>query len=290
MIVETVELTPEDASKLLAVSEAQVQRNLRKSVVDRLAHAILTDQWRLTHQAIALDASGVVIDGQHRLHAIVRANRTVRVQIARDVPRNTFDVIDTGASRSPGDILRIAGYANVNILAAAARMVLTYDEVVGTTDSFNAVRTRFSAADVLTEVETDRGLILQQAISPAQHIAQTIGRSGFATWLSALIVILRTTEGVHPVLALDFLTALRTGENLGVESPILTLRRYLSSDGGMIRAPQNERPQIGLATSVKAFNRWSAGDTSRLVTFKIGIERMPLPVASDPDHVAEIPL
>lgn len=275
MIVETVILTPEDAQKMLALSEGQVQRGLRKNAVDRLVHAIKAEQWQVTHQAIALDANGVVLDGQHRLHAIARAGRAVEVQIARDVPRRTFEVIDTGSSRSPADILRIAGYSNTTQLAAATRMLLTYDEVVGTTDTFNAIRTRFTAADILREVESDRGLVMVQAISPAMGVAQQLGHGGFATWLATLIVLLRTNEDVGQSIALDFVQALRDGAALPQGSPILTLRRYLSSDGGLIRAGQGERPQIGLATSIKAFNRWAAGDTSQLLAFRIGIERMP---------------
>jgi len=292
MIVETVLLTPEDAAKLLAVSEGQAQRNIRKSAVERLAHAIESGQWRLTHQAIALDASGVVLDGQHRLHAIVRAGIPVQVQIARDVPRSSFDVIDTGATRSPSDVLRIGGHTNVNILAASARLLLTYDAVVGTTDTFNAVRPRFTSADILLEADSDRGLILQQAVHPAATIAQTLGRSGYTTWLAALIVILRTWPGVSPGIAFEFLNSLRDGTNLPPGSPVLALRRFLSSDGGLIRTAGGERAQVGLATSVKAFNRWSAGDSSQLLMFRVGIERMPAPApieapASDLDHIDE---
>lgn len=275
MIVETVLLTPDDAQKLLAVSEGQSQRNIKKASVERLVHAIETGQWRLTHQAIALDSSGIVIDGQHRLHAIARCGVPVQVQIARDVPRSSFDVIDTGTSRSPADVLRIAGHTQVVILAAATRMVLTYDVVMGTTDTFNAVRSRFTAADIVREAEGDRGLVTSQAIVPAASIANALGRNGYTTWLTALIVIMRSTPGVNPTTALDFLGSLRDGANLSPGSPILTLRRYLSSDGGLIRTSQGERAQVGLATSIKAFNRWVAGDSSQLLAFRVGIERMP---------------
>lgn len=280
MIVETVMLTPEDASKLLAVSEGQQQRNIRKAQVDRLAHAMTAGQWRLTHQAIALDASGVVIDGQHRLHAIVRAGVPVQVMIAHDVPRAAFDVIDTGATRSPADVLRIGGHTNVTVLAAAARIVLSYEACVGTTDTFNAIRYRFTAADILAEADSDRGLILRQSLTSAQAIGMNLGRNGFTTWLAALIVILKTTEGVSDALAFEFLNATREGVSLPPGSPILALRRYLSSDGGLIRTPNGERPQVGLGTAIKAFNRWSAGDSTQLLSFRIGIERLPAPLST----------
>jgi hypothetical protein len=126
MILETVDLTPEDAAKMLAISQGHHQRKLRKANIDRLTHAITSGQWRETHQAIALNRDGIVIDGQHRLTAIVAAGMTVRVLIAKDVADETFDVIDTGSVRSPYDVLTLAGIPNAAKVAAACRLILTY--------------------------------------------------------------------------------------------------------------------------------------------------------------------
>ena len=180
MIVETVLMTPEDAQKLIAVSEGMVQRALKRTVVDRLAHAIESGQWRETHQGIALDADGRVLDGQHRLHAIARAGVPVRISVARGVPVDAFDVIDTGAPRSPADILRIAGYDAPGALAASLRLLLVYDVVVGTTDSFSTHKGAFSARDLLRVAASDRGRVVARSLTPARTIANNVGHFGFA--------------------------------------------------------------------------------------------------------------
>jgi hypothetical protein len=275
MIVETVLLTPEDAQKLIAVSEGQIQRALKRTVVERLVHAIQTGQWRETHQGIALDSDGRVIDGQHRLHAISRAGVPVRIVIARDVPSAAFDVIDTGTPRSPGDILRIAGYDAPTNLAASIRLLLIYDAVVGSTDAFSSHRGEFTSRDLLRVAASERGKLVARSLTPGRAIAHNVGHNGFGSWLSVLIVLLAEAENVSPDTTVDFLAALRDGTNLSPGSPVLALRRTLSSDVGLIRNRPGDRAQLGLATAIKAFNRWVVGDTSQLVTFKLGIERMP---------------
>lgn len=57
----------------------------------------------MTHQGIALDGplgSGKLIDGRHRLNAIVKADIEVPVLVFENVPQNTLSVLDTGKRRS----------------------------------------------------------------------------------------------------------------------------------------------------------------------------------------------
>ena len=46
-------------------------RPLKQTLVDRFVRDMQAGRWRLTHQGIAFDADGMLIDGQHRLWAIV---------------------------------------------------------------------------------------------------------------------------------------------------------------------------------------------------------------------------
>jgi len=287
MLIETVLLTPEEASKILAVSEAIVQRPLRSALVDRIARSISAGEWRSTHQAIALDGRGAVIDGQHRLHAIVKAGVPVMVTIARDVDPASFDVIDTGASRTPGDVLHIAGHARASILAAGARYLLSYDAIAGTTELLNTYRSRFSTRQILAEANSERGKVLASAIPVGATIARNLGRNGFGAWIAVFVTLLRTEPDVNPSTAVDFLGGLRDGTNLSAGSPILALRRYLSSDSGLVTIQNRERIAVGLAVSIKSYNRWIAGETSQLVAFKAGIERMPRLLPPPPKHAGE---
>ena len=288
MIIETVDMTPEDAAKLLSVSQGQRQRRLRQANIDRLTHAITSGQWRLTHQAIALNRDGVVIDGQHRLTAIAAAGVTCRVTIARDVPDETFDVIDTGSVRSPYDVLTLAQIPNAAKMAAAVRYLLVYEDVMGTTDSFGTHRTKFTSTDILNVAGSERGQELNQSLNAATGVMWTVGRPGFGTWMGTVIQLMRESP-VDDGLCLEFIERLRDGANLKPGSPILSLRRYLTSDGGLIKANGGDRAQIGIATAIKAFNVWLEGGERQLFTFKTGIERMPAIVATLPNAPAYIP-
>jgi hypothetical protein len=66
--------------------------------------------WRQTHQGIAFDEKGKLIDGQHRLAAIMMANKTISMPVTFDVPNNNdqFTIIDRGLPRTLSDITGIS--------------------------------------------------------------------------------------------------------------------------------------------------------------------------------------
>jgi hypothetical protein len=211
----------------------------------------------------------------------VQANMTVRLMIARDVPAETFDVIDTGKIRGPADVLTLGGHVNTTKLASSLRMMLTYDAVVGTTDTFRTVRQGFTSSDLLRAADSQRGQEMGRILHPSSSMALQLGRSGFCTWLAVAILAIRESP-VDDGLGLEFVERLRDGAALPNGSPILALRRFLTSEGGLIRTNGGDRAQVGIATTVKTFNAWLEGSTRQLVTFRIGIERMPAVVPTMP--------
>ena len=71
MKMEWVLITPEGAAALLRHNAGN--RNLRSTVVEHYADQMKRNEWQATHQAIAIGADGSIIDGQHRLSAIIRS-------------------------------------------------------------------------------------------------------------------------------------------------------------------------------------------------------------------------
>ena len=59
----------------------------------------------VTHQAIAFDAKGNLIDGQHRLRAVIMSGVTVTMQVAFDCEIGVGAPIDIGIRRSTSFIL-----------------------------------------------------------------------------------------------------------------------------------------------------------------------------------------
>lgn len=108
MKYETLEITPNEAELWLA-KNADFQRKLRESVVDKYARDMINGQWQLTHQGIAFDSKGRLIDGQHRLAAIVKAGVPIKMLVVRDSPAAAYDHVDLGYGRTATDILKAQG-------------------------------------------------------------------------------------------------------------------------------------------------------------------------------------
>ena len=68
--------------------------------VESFVADILADAWRCTHQAICFDADRRLIDGQHRLHAIVHAKKGAWLFVAQDPQGDIHAPIDRHAPRS----------------------------------------------------------------------------------------------------------------------------------------------------------------------------------------------
>ena len=118
-------ITPERAAQLLAANTTN--RPVSRAVVRSFAQAMRRGEWMVTHQGIAFDTRGVLVDGQHRLAAIIEADVPVELTVFTEVGEGTFDVLDTGKRRSGADVLAIEGEKSSTMLAAMVRTVWLYE-------------------------------------------------------------------------------------------------------------------------------------------------------------------
>lgn len=118
--------TYEDIGPELAM--AYLERNvnnraLRQGKVDRISKSILRGRWKVTHQGIGFDVDGNLIDGQHRLWAIVEAGATVRMMVTRGLAPDANEGIDDVTNRQASDILHYRGIDAKPIEAAMAAII-----------------------------------------------------------------------------------------------------------------------------------------------------------------------
>ena len=118
-------ITPKKALEYLEHNTAN--RPLSGRTVRDFAQAMRRGEWRVTHQGIAFDTTGALVDGQHRLAAIVEADVPVEVTVFSEVPEGAFDVLDTGKRRNAADVLAIEGEKSAVMLAAMVRTVWLYE-------------------------------------------------------------------------------------------------------------------------------------------------------------------
>jgi hypothetical protein len=79
-------------------------RKLRGWWVNSIAGAITRGEWVLTHQGVAFDTTGKLIDGQHKLYAVIAANKPVMLAVYRGISSDAFKVLDIGVKRSYAEI------------------------------------------------------------------------------------------------------------------------------------------------------------------------------------------
>lgn len=124
-------VTPTMAKEWLRFNDNN--RNMRGPNVAMYARDIRTDRWIVTGQAIQFDRDGVMIDGQHRLMAIIKADKPVMLLVVRGLDPRAKSVIDAGAKRSAADALKFAGVTNYTLVASLCRLCLIIDS--GATDA-----------------------------------------------------------------------------------------------------------------------------------------------------------
>jgi hypothetical protein len=120
--IEQVDVTPELARVWLDRNDSN--RPIRRPIWKSYARDMQAGAWRLTAEPIKVSPAGKLLDGQHRLHAVIDAGVTVPMFVAYDVPEDAQTAMDTGAKRTAADALNLRGEAHASLVAAAARLAL----------------------------------------------------------------------------------------------------------------------------------------------------------------------
>lgn len=122
---ELLTIPPNEASKYLANNPAN--RKINESVVRAMAEDMKAGRWMQTHQGIAISKTGRLLDGQHRLSAVIKAGVPVKMMVTFGVDEKAMDAIDQGRKRSTSDIFLFSGeeaWMRNDCTIAAARFLL----------------------------------------------------------------------------------------------------------------------------------------------------------------------
>lgn len=220
MYLRTTEIGPNDAQKL--VKNNTLNRTLRPSLVDKYAADMLDGNWKVDGSTVKVGTSGRLLDGQHRLHACIKANVPFTTAIAYDVDESTFDVIDTVRPRTLPDVLGIEGHKNGKLLAGIAARVYQFDRNELGVHHMNT-GTKLEHMQVIA----DNPGILEAAnmVTKLRYQKVSIGT----------IVFLFGKKYPATKVA-QFVDELHTGAGLTLNSPVRRLRERLAPRGGRTNA------------------------------------------------------
>jgi hypothetical protein len=106
-LVSRVEvITPILAAQYLLLNHV-CNRKIHNSVVKSISMQMQKGEWSTTHQGIAFDTDGRLIDGQHRLSAVVDSGVTIEMMVTRGL--KDASCIDIGARRTVNDLIAMKG-------------------------------------------------------------------------------------------------------------------------------------------------------------------------------------
>lgn len=253
-------ITPDIAHELLKFNTNN--RKVSNVVVQIYAQSMKDNKWPFTGHPIVFGKSGKLLDGQHRLLAVIKSNTSQSFVIVRGVTNEdqVFAAIDTGKIRSAADVLSKEGFSDSALYASVVKRIIIYGRfkdygaitglkrLGGMTTSSTSfvsndqVREWAEQNDISLEISIGRHLSKQGAgiMSPTDFC--------FFYWLFSAI---------DNTCAMDFLTRLATGYNLSEGSPIAAFRRKLEVYNRQFSRPMDSMEKLHVC--IRAWNDFRLG-------------------------------
>lgn len=298
-----VTFTPAQMRELLDISVCNT-RPPQRSTVEKYEGRMRRGQWRITHQGVAIDWHGCVLDGRQRFLAAIKADMDLTIYATYGMDPAAFFAMDDGKNRTAGDSIAMADlhwYVTADdgkrreikptrtALAAAVTLCMNLDrrgpngempgrhEVMHTAYSkeeiVDALRIRAEDDDGVWEEGPyfDLGYYTTQTSELTHHVHMT----RTAAYAALFMTHREHPGGPHGV----WHQQLITGANLASNSPALKLIRVLgnaaatgkraNSRGGMTTLGQ-------YAVYVKAWNAYLSGRNVGILSWKED-EDIPVP-------------
>lgn len=125
--IKMVDISPEFAADLLQRNKNN--RNVRERQVEALVEAMKKGEWELSNDAIVVSEGGLLLNGQHRLMAVVKSGITCPFILFTGASDSSFDIMDTPTIRRVSDVIQRKGGTNtIRSEAAIGRFInLCYD-------------------------------------------------------------------------------------------------------------------------------------------------------------------
>ena len=125
-VAEFIEVTPAIAQRWLGLNTSN--RKIKPANVTAFKRDMEEGRWRSNGEAIKLAGSFYkptkLLDGQNRLHALMKSGQTVRMLVVFGIDPRAQSTMDSGAKRTVADNLSIQGVFHTRIVAAAAALAM----------------------------------------------------------------------------------------------------------------------------------------------------------------------
>lgn len=245
---ESVEVGPPLAQEYLKRNISN--RAVRYGTVVAYTKAMTMGRWIANGPPITFDTNGNLIDGQHRLLAIIKSGITIRMMVCRYAPPESAKVIDTGMIKRMGDVMPMD---DSTVVYGSMRYLMAYESGIARRPCSKLQP--WEAEDILA-----RHPILPHFGRVGRRVGAQLGKGGLtaapAAFLCYLIGAVRSEQSER------FLIQLETGVDLEEGSPVLAFRRAMMS-GNTFR---NKNHSIAISAVARGIMAWNAFRAERSLT------------------------
>jgi hypothetical protein len=261
MQIEKILITPTMAKELLEKNISN--RRVKGKVVAKYATDMLNGLWlEDTGELITISKLGVLLNGQHRLLAIIKSNTSHKMHLATNAPDEVFRVIDTGSSRTTGDIFKID---NIPYSVQLPAIITVYKRLL--LGHVGAVDLRYSSSIVLN--------YYYERPDFYKNVARKT-----KLWYDSISKILPPSiiggfycyfQGINESMAEDFFNQLCNAEG-NISKPISLLKKKLTDD---ILSSKKLPVSLKNAYIVKAWNYFRNQESIKVLKFDFDTEKFP---------------
>lgn len=222
IVAEVVTITPQHATLWLRANKNN--RPVRRTHVAFLAGEIANGNWQVNGQAIVISDNEQVLDGQHRLLAVIESGMAIQSLVVYGISPEAFKTIDTGAVRTGADALYLhfpgLNHSTVKCVATAVQWCVRFEEDVLATGR----KRKVSNTETIEYVAAHPSLVqCAETLQGYPHDARPLSL-GTGTALFELF------HRKAAPLAEEFMLRLYTGEGISRDDPEWLLRQAFIRD------------------------------------------------------------
>lgn len=214
--VEIVTVTPAMANRWFTLN-SDGQRNLSPKTVNHYARPMRENRWMLSNDAIVFDINGRLINGQHRLNAVIQSNKPQRFIVGRNFDPDSFVIMDRQTTRRTQQFIK---KQHRNTLAGASYFASLWYRGEFPKPQFARVEP-VEALEILKANET----MEESANFIHESGAHRIGKVGFLAFLHWFYAF---EQAQDRTMVDSFFLGIATGEGLRKGDPALTFRNRVT--------------------------------------------------------------
>lgn len=217
-------ITPEVAKEYLNKNTSN--RKINKDIIEQYVNAMRSSQWIPNGDTIKFSNNDKLMDGQHRLSAIISSGKSYNMVVIRGLPEEVFKTIDTGKKRNRSDVLHIAGFSNVAALAGALRLLFLFEKIKFKNIYPSLFRGGYVSNEDILNIATktpDMGKTVTTIYSEYKYVGRLMGTC-------PAICLFYIFSKKDPKLAREYYSGLQNGINLSEDSVIRNVREKLISN------------------------------------------------------------